>query len=113
FYVPSWKRSIIPAGPSVEDSGTWLIFSDQSGVGNNLLKSLRDRNVETIVVEAGEQFATLSDSTYKIDARRPEDYKALVNELKQKGKTPNKIVHLWLVDPAEPSANVEQQDRGY
>ena len=113
FYVPSWKRSIVPATPPLEDSGTWLIFSDQSGVGKNLVETLIQQNVEAIVVEAGEQFAALNESNYKIDLSRSDDYKTLVNDLKQKGKSPNKVVHFWLVDSADATANSEQQDRGY
>jgi acyl transferase domain-containing protein/acyl carrier protein len=100
FYVPSWKRTARPELLPQEDLSqklSWLIFSDECGLGINLARRLEQAEQGVTTVIAAEQFAKYSEQAYAINPSRREDYEALFGELKSLNKLPQKIVHLWSV----------------
>lgn len=100
FYVPSWKRTARPELLPQEDLSqrlSWLIFSDECGLGTNLARRLEQAEQDVTTVIADEQFAKYSEHAYAINPRRREDYQALFRELHSLNKLPQKIVHLWSV----------------
>jgi acyl transferase domain-containing protein len=109
FYVPSWKRSVAPASSKLDESGHWLIFADQFGIGSGLATRLREQGADVVTVGIGEGFGKINETSYTVKPNRLEDYKALINDLNAQGRSPNRIFHLWLIDSAVP----EQQYRGY
>src|SRR5205085_5810812 len=65
FYVPSWKRSILPEPEQDEGSEkpVWLIFSDECGLGAQITERL-ERDGELVVeVKAGSRFSKLGERT--------------------------------------------------
>jgi len=100
FYVPSWKRSARPELLPQEDVSqklSWLIFSDECGLGVHLARRLERAEQGVTTVIADEQFTKYGEHAYAINPSRREDYKALFSELQSLNKLPQKIVHLWSV----------------
>ena len=127
FYSPSWKRCIPPqpflSGVQETLSGCWLVFVDECGLGNSILKRLEIEGQDVVIVRVGEQFSNQSQSAksqrvYTINPGRPNDYDALLKELIALDLTPKTIVHLWSLTPQSYTAlgleNVDQaQEKGF
>jgi non-ribosomal peptide synthase protein (TIGR01720 family) len=96
FYAPVWKQSILQSAPSVVNN--WLLFVDDYGLGTQLAAQLAP---DVITVRQGIAFAKLTDTEYEIDPRHPEDYEALLADIKTTGPIPRKLVHLWSVSAEE------------
>ncbi|MBR8839549.1 MAG: acyltransferase domain-containing protein [Stigonema ocellatum SAG 48.90 = DSM 106950] len=99
FYIPSWKRSLLPHSSSPNQNESvqeqWLLFVDECGVGSQLVNRLEQNGKNVIVVKVGEQFTKLSEGIYAIHPQNRDDYDALFQELIALGKTPQHIAHLW------------------
>ncbi|MBD2607327.1 acyltransferase domain-containing protein [Scytonema hofmannii FACHB-248] len=104
FYVPSWKRSLLPNSSSEQIESTqdeWLFFVDDFGVGEKLSNALPNQGKNVITVKQGEQFSKLSDGVYTINPYRWEDYDTLFQELILFGKIPQNIAYLWSINKPE------------
>lgn len=125
FYVPSWKRS---GNLIVKDEickSPWLVFVDEHGLGDELVKRLKDEGAEVIVVRASlEQTQSHNDklqilgAELYINPQQSNDYDTLVKYLLTLDNVPRNIVHLWSVTPNISSElNLksfnEAQDKGY
>lgn len=104
FYIPSWKRTMPPQPfqPGLGGTGCWLVFVDEYGLGERLVKQLVLENQDVITVKVGEQFQQSSEypqRTYTINPEKEDDYNTLLRELRTLGKIPKRIVHLWSVTP--------------
>jgi acyl transferase domain-containing protein/thioesterase domain-containing protein len=95
FYLPSYRRSMAPAPASVQ--GPWLLFSDASRVSDQIAERLRDER--PVRVTPGREFSRLGEDRYTIRPGKREDYDALFDELRESGRMPRSIVHLWAVAP--------------
>lgn len=122
FYLPSWKRSVLPNPPldNVSTPQTWLIFEDECGIGTQFIKRITRENNKVVLVKQADEFAKIEEGLYTLNPKEPKHYKALVKELIDSKKIPNKIGHLWGVSPQESvrgafqSLQVESmQDRGF
>ncbi|NMG20299.1 type I polyketide synthase [Brasilonema bromeliae] len=102
FYIPSWKRSLLPNSTSLsgEETGNerWLLFIDECGVGSELVNRLQQSGKNVIVVKVGQQFTKLSEGIYVINPQNRNDYDTLFQELIALGKIPQNIAHLWSVN---------------
>jgi acyl transferase domain-containing protein len=106
FYIPSWKRSMLPQPFKFKvqgvQPGCWLVFIDECGLGLKIVKQLELEGQNVVTVSIGEQFTNESKSLkriYTINPRQQEDYYALLEELHTLDLTPKTIVHLWSVTP--------------
>jgi len=99
FYIPSWKRSPQPArkpGKTLFQSCT-LVFIDECGLGSQLVRQLEQEGQDVITVRVGSEFTNQSGRVYTLNPQQPNDYNALLNELRALDKIPKAIVHLWSV----------------
>jgi len=87
FWTPSWKQAPLPAAAAREDEGGWLIFLDETGLGEKIAERLRQegRTVATARREPGLDYASLL-----------------------KGG-PAHVVHLWGVTAGEPTYREAQE----
>jgi acyl transferase domain-containing protein/acyl carrier protein len=98
FSAPVWERSpLAVAGHQQEEAAArrWLIFlesTDADALGPLLAARLEARGETVYRVVRGE-------GTHSLDPRRPEDYRALLRELRAAGAPPDRIVHLWSLNP--------------
>ncbi|GAA6624131.1 SDR family NAD(P)-dependent oxidoreductase [Scytonema sp. NUACC26] len=106
FYVPSWKRSPLPEKHKSEKSALscTLVFADECGLGEELVKRLALEGRDAIAVSIGSEFTKHSECEYTLNPQQRDDYDALCKELLAQNKFPSTIVHLWNITPVD---NVE------
>ncbi|MDZ8136600.1 MAG: beta-ketoacyl synthase N-terminal-like domain-containing protein [Nostoc sp. DedQUE04] len=101
FYIPSWKRSLLPPSRPELENEQWLLFVDECGVGSQLVNKLEQNGQDVIVVKLGQQFSKLSERTYAINLQSRDDHETLLKELLTLGKIPQNIAHLWSLNRFE------------
>jgi len=101
FAVPSWKR--IPA-PKIEPTGpeNWLIFLDDTGLGERLARRLRQKRRRVITVRPGAGFGKTGRTGFIISPASKPDYDRLFEELTERDRLPRRIIHLWSVSGDQP-----------
>jgi acyl transferase domain-containing protein/acyl carrier protein len=105
FYLPSWKPSMLPIPQSEENSGpdspvspvAWLVFLDQVGVGNELVKQLQAEGHDIIIVKMADRFCRENTDTFTINPKEENDYHTLLKELCLLKIETRQILHLWSV----------------
>jgi non-ribosomal peptide synthase protein (TIGR01720 family) len=117
LFEPSWKRSTLRTDAQRE-KGTWLLFLDESGVGQQMEQMLTSRGEDTICVSIGGGFTRRSERTFEIDPGRRADYVRLFTELSRGAGVPTNVVHLWSVDQdapyqTSPELFEQRQQRGF
>ena len=110
FYVPEWRRT-----PGIEAEATaplsWLILTDERGLGDMLTAMLRADGHIATSVRAGSTFARI-DEDFEVEPSNADDYQRLLEELADANRTPQRIVHLWSYGaPSETSSSAERFDR--
>ena len=76
----------------------WLVFADEAGLARACVRRLRAAGHRVVTVHAGDAFARTSDDTYVIAPEHGrEGYDALFADLGQRGLSPARIAHFWLV----------------
>ncbi len=118
FFAPTWRQH----SPDLEldaSPHTWLVFSDETGLGADLIRALRASGNHVICVRAGDAFGKLSDSEYRLAPEQgSEGYELLLREVVASGKLPERIAHLWLLTEDEsfrPGSSFfeRNQERGF
>ncbi|NQE34731.1 type I polyketide synthase [Microcoleus asticus] len=99
FYIPSWKRSPLLAHQQGETSilGNILAFTDECGLGEELVQRLAQEGHPVVVVKVGESFIKQSDYLYILNPGQSNDYDTLLSELRALNLLPNSIIHLLSV----------------
>jgi acyl transferase domain-containing protein/thioesterase domain-containing protein len=101
FHAPVWRRLDAEAEP-MGGNQSWLLFLDETGLGERLCARLRARGDRVITVQAGDAYYKVSDEEYWLSpGQGPEGYQALVRDVLASGKVPARIVHLWLLTTGE------------
>jgi NADPH:quinone reductase-like Zn-dependent oxidoreductase/acyl transferase domain-containing protein/acyl carrier protein len=104
FYQPFWKPSILPAATQVVTQDSWiLVFIDESGLGEELVKRLEQCDRQIIIVKIGSEFKQLSQRIYTLNPQQSQEYDTLLNHLYAQAQQPKTIVHLLSVTPQEQS----------
>ena len=102
FYLPSWRQFDLPHLTKLEkqppEDRSWLIFCDESGVGEALAQRLVQRGKEIVVVHAGEQLRRTADRAYTLNPVLKNNYDALLKELVSRDIKFTKVIHLWTLD---------------
>jgi acyl transferase domain-containing protein/thioesterase domain-containing protein/acyl carrier protein len=99
FYLPSWERSLFPANPGIARLSPLycLVFCDAYGLGDRLVKKLKQDTPRVITVHIGQQFSKLSDNAYIVNPGHCDDYYLLMSELHIKKTACYQVLHLWSV----------------
>jgi acyl transferase domain-containing protein/acyl carrier protein len=99
FSLPSWKQSLPPVlDESYKDkTGCWLLLSDACGIGKRLAEQLAIHQQDVITVLPGAAFARESEDVYTIRPDQRADYESLLKAMREQGKIPRRVVHLWSV----------------
>jgi acyl transferase domain-containing protein len=80
FYVPSWKRSILPAVAPTDRQRCWVIFSDRGEFADSMIQRLQQRGERVIEVKIGTQYSHNND-TYTIDPGDLSHYETLMRSI--------------------------------
>ena len=105
FYVPGWKQS----APRIsQDRGIkgaaglrWLVLADDSPLVVRIVSELKLRSENVTCVSKGDAFSREGTGSYVINPRIRDHYDLLFSELSLEGHLPNRIVHLWALNPLE------------
>lgn len=97
FYQPVWRAKLLGTPLSQRPTGSYLIFLDSLGLGNNLYQKLASHN-SCIRVEIGSTFSKLSATHYRIVPSESEHYQRLITALAAEGVQVSHILHLWTYD---------------
>ncbi|MEP0883297.1 SDR family NAD(P)-dependent oxidoreductase [Trichocoleus sp. ST-U3] len=112
FYVPSWKK--IPLVKTGEiSSACYLVFVDECGIGSQIVQRLQQAGQDAISVRVGEQFKQLDSNAYTINPACQDDYYALIQAVREQGKAPNAIAHLWSITQSPPQSLETSQNLGF
>ena len=102
FYIPSWKRSLLPNLYSTQIESTqetWLFFVDDLGIGEQLINVFKNQNKNVIAVKKGERFSKLGEDIYTINPFATEDYDILLKELVSSDQKLETIGYFWSLSP--------------
>jgi acyl transferase domain-containing protein len=140
FYAPLWKQTVAPARPGGrgeaerhalpqtddEHEGRLcrLVFADDLGFGRQLAARLAAGGEDVVTVLAGASFLQLGENEFSLNAGRSDDYRKLISRLREEGRTPRAVAHLWGVTaqvgteperygPAWQERFQEAQERGF
>ena len=118
LYAPCWRQmsmSCPPAEATGEDQ--WLLFVDDFGIGAGMARLLLREGSRVSQVRMGRAFRILGQDEFEIGYADAEGWKELLQTLKDMGRLPSRIVHLWSVtsDDLAESAQVRTEllDRGF
>jgi amino acid adenylation domain-containing protein len=132
FYVPSWRRSLLPEPGHDKDEDRpgqnktgWLVFLDDNGgsgcsFGSLCVDRLRQDGHEVRTVELGREFKKFRQDAYTIDPGEYHDYCRLFDDLYnlEEEKRPKRIVHFGSLsrncpDRLSPEAAKRAQELGF
>ncbi|MDB6137565.1 MAG: eryA [Verrucomicrobiaceae bacterium] len=85
---------VIPVEVPAEQS--WLVFADNTGVGDALVQTLASTGVRCRVVHRGTKFTANKDA-FTVSAEAPEDWKLLLDACNAEA-APERMVYLWPLD---------------
>lgn len=124
-YQPAWRPVLakfdLSAPEDIEHAKeqSWLIFLDEIGVGKQVVARLRSAGHPVVEVTAGDSFYKKSPDSYVV---APEHGRAgfdrLIQDLVANGRTPTRIINLWLLTGSEksrPGSSFfhQNQERGF
>ncbi|MEH2081255.1 MAG: SDR family NAD(P)-dependent oxidoreductase [Nostoc sp.] len=112
--APAYPNRIAPLSTSQASENRvlscTLVFIDECGLGEELVKRLELEAQDVIAVKIGSEFSKLNDRRYTINPQQSHDYETLLNELLAQNKFPTTIAHLWSVTPLETTLRLETAD---
>jgi len=111
FYVPSWAYAVSAGASRAESNSTWLIFEDDLGIGRRLADRLRQSGNHVVTVHRSREYSRIGPNAYAIDPGQSVHYVTLLDELRGSKRLPDRLLHLWSVEPLnETRSELEQFD---
>jgi acyl transferase domain-containing protein/acyl carrier protein len=106
FHEIQWIKSPRPnsleGDPDVVER--WLVFSDRSGVGDELSSLIAQRGHDCVQVFAGSEYRNETGKRFEVDPLNPKHFQRLFEEVVNDSENPRLgIVHLWSLDVAHSS----------
>ncbi|MFI9160822.1 SDR family NAD(P)-dependent oxidoreductase [Kitasatospora aureofaciens] len=111
FHTPVWESLPPRPATTAPAAGSWLLFSDEEGIGEALAARLRADGHRVTTVRAGQGWRELAYGSYELAPGSAADHRRLVERLTDGGGLPDRIVHLWSVGPRRPAE--ETLERGF
>ena len=86
-------------GTQAPEPGSWLIFADQSGMGQALAELLQFQGQTCILVYPGDAYKCLETGIWSLNPASPDDFERLFQEVWATSKLPLwGVVHLWSLE---------------
>ncbi|MEM8530262.1 MAG: SDR family NAD(P)-dependent oxidoreductase [Chloroflexota bacterium] len=98
FYRPSWQEStrVPPLDVSSRQrAAPYLIFMDDQGFAENLIRELAQAHIPHIVVYAGKHYTQRDEICFTVRPQEQTDYQQLFETLTSMGCFPATIIHCW------------------
>ena len=86
----------VAAAPAT--SGTWIVFADGKGIGDNLAERLRARGERAVLVTPGESYRREDGDWFEVDPGSLEHMQQLVDSVLDGRLECRGVVHLWNLD---------------
>lgn len=102
LYEIQWQiqnRKTLPHAIA-NQSGKWLIFADNAGIGQALAELLQKRGEKCVMIYPGVAYEILEDGHRKINPANLQDFQRLFQEMGNNGLACRGIVHLWSLEAA-------------
>ncbi|MBW4632371.1 MAG: thioester reductase domain-containing protein [Iphinoe sp. HA4291-MV1] len=90
------SSSTVPHKP--ENPGTWLIFADSSGVGQQLAEELKQRQEIPILIKPATVFQRLDANNFQVCPEHAEDMQQLLEAVGANQPACRGVVYLWSLD---------------
>jgi SAM-dependent methyltransferase len=102
----AWQPSpVLESVVEIPVEKSWLVFADESGLGDQLAARLRAAGARCRVARRGERFASADRDMVTLRAESPDDWKQLLQTFADEAPL-ERIVYLWNVDaPLEVAAD--------
>ncbi|WP_176091036.1 non-ribosomal peptide synthetase/type I polyketide synthase [Burkholderia ambifaria] len=98
LYHVAWEpQAALPEARFAADASPWLIFADESGVGERFAALLRARGASCSLVRPGPDHGGGAEAGWQVAPERPDHFVRLLNETAAPGQ---RIVFLWALDEA-------------
>ncbi len=102
YFKPAWKLRELDEPLDAIEPTTWLVFVDETGLGERLVAKLRQAGHDVVTVQPGDAYHQHTANRYTLSPEHGRDgYDALVRDLAASGKLPSRVVHLWLTTADE------------
>jgi amino acid adenylation domain-containing protein len=121
YYLPGWKSSVLAQNTLItpeEGRRTGVVFRSDDPFHEKVVRQLRQQGYDVVEVLAADNFRRAGPASFEINPGNPEQYGLLIDELDRIGKSPDLIVHLWLLGsevliPAGTGAEDWALNRGF
>lgn len=95
IYSINWFPSIVLASPQQKNGGYYIIFKDDMGLAEKLAAYLKHYECTVILVEAGNEFKKITETSYIIDSSNSSNYKELIGSIDIRSSNHINVLHLW------------------
>ena len=104
LYELKWQpKERVSLNLSAPSPGTWLVFTDSSGVGESLRRFLEENEQKAILISRGNAYARIDSRHFCLRPDQPEDVSRLFESAMESDQPPCRgIVHLWSLDNSLP-----------
>ena len=115
YYIESWKRSLTAGRKKKKekeeggDKGLWLVMDEETGIGEELVRRMREGGKEVERVRRGGRYEEEEGEGYRLRERERGDYLEMMMRLEERGKKIRHIVHLWGLVEGKEREIVEEE----
>ncbi|HEY0100269.1 MAG TPA: type I polyketide synthase, partial [Pyrinomonadaceae bacterium] len=117
LYEIEWRREELPstqtpASTQVEAQGKWLIFADDSGVGEAVRSRLEVEEADAcVLVRVGSSYRRVAPNEFEVDPASARDFDQLLAEASDFGLPGWRgVLHLWGLEEATAQAQLTAND---
>lgn len=105
-YVTDWLRSPLPFEHEPPAEGTWIILTDDGGLGRGVAAALRGKGHRCIEVTPGPGYRAIDSDHLTIDPTSSDHFERIVRDAIAGDRAVRGILHLWSLDalPFEDSS---------
>ena len=103
LYEVAWQPQALTSPPK-EEPGSWLIFTDRGGIGEQIAQQLSEIGHHCILVQHVSAYKKLEAQHYQLNPTAPGDFQQLFQEVESSekdGLTYRGLVYLWSLDTNE------------
>ncbi len=89
-------QAALPANADAPAEKSWLLFADESGLGDRLASLVREAGGRCRIVHCGQEFGATGEDKFSLRPAVPEDWKNLIAAFTE--DPPERLVYLWCLD---------------
>ncbi|MFM0286809.1 amino acid adenylation domain-containing protein [Paraburkholderia megapolitana] len=103
YHVVWEQQAALPVAEFAGEPSSWLIFADESGVGERFATLLRERGASCSLVRPGSKYGERKDGAWYVDPAKAEHFVRLLKDAAVPGQ---RIVFLWALDEVVGAARM-------